>query len=870
MSKFANILAAVLVGIVLLPASGQAETERLFSLDDVLKLEGVSSVAFDPAGEKVVLQKTPSYEEIGTYANYQYIHSHMTKLMVRHIDDRGGVRQLFPQDDGAGYFLYEGEGRGFSPDGNRLIVYRWDKDDIDVGVFDFSRNKVRWLALTPVVDPVIGANLIWLSSEEFLISTLPEEGGYSRITRHFLMSRILNKGWDDAVAGDKPTAKVHVSKPPEAGGNVERASDFRDGALVLVNARTGSVKAVAEGVYSSMKRSPDGRYVAAMRNGGVLQSIRDYPILVYDLSRYRLQPVVFDTQAMTRPHVLCNNCDAYATRADWSSDSEKVVFFLRHVEDYWNKGRLAVYRPSDKQLSYLDHAGLDLAPHASNGRLAAPDRPAWLGERLAVFASPVKGRAGPAKKWRDRAAFHIAEESPHGEPLDLGRADWYLLDPDGRHENLTAGFKTVSHRLYGETADAFVIHADDALWRIDADRRKTNLTAGVSDAVSIYEHRLWQEDYSVAHNLEQDVALTVESGGKTALYAFNLATGAVDKIHDDFEAIGAVKGFSLPGRAAIVGAFNGYMEHINLIDLQANEQETLFELNRHLRDVSSLRQETITYAFEVDGETRELTSCVTLPPDWTPGKTYPTIVEDYPLARGKCPKFTGVGSVSSNFAPLISRGYVHLNVGHDPALLSSPASPDPLENLAAMTLAAVEAAGGEGYVDPQRMGLYGLSYGGIGSLRIAIDTDVFKAVVSKVGMANFASAYAGRSMISAVTGRATRAGATGHFETATSNSTVFMAGATPWGEPDAYVEASPFFAADKIMTPLMLMHAELDQAGTDSYRQMFEAMNRLRKEAVYIEYRGEGHALASPANIRHQFHAIADWFDTHVRGGAPE
>ena len=137
-------------------------------------------------------------------------------------------------------------------------------------------------------------------------------------------------------------------------------------------------------------------------------------------------------------------------------------------------------------------------------------------------------------------------------------------------------------------------------------------------------------------------------------------------------------------------------------------------------------------------------------------------------------------------------------------------------------------------------------------------------------MANFASAYAGRSMISAVTGPATRAGTTSHFETAASNSTIFMAGATPWSEPEAYVEASPFFAADRITTPLMLMHAELDQAGTDSYRQMFEAMNRLRKEAVYIEYRGEGHSLASPANIRHQFHAIADWFDTHVRGEAPE
>ena len=125
-------------------------------------------------------------------------------------------------------------------------------------------------------------------------------------------------------------------------------------------------------------------------------------------------------------------------------------------------------------------------------------------------------------------------------------------------------------------------------------------------------------------------------------------------------------------------------------------------------------------------------------------------------------------------------------------------------------------------------------------------------------------------MISAVTGRSTEAGTTAHFETAAMSAPLFMSGATPWGDPDAYVETSPFFSADKITTPLMLIHGELDQAGTDSYRQMFEAMNRLRKEAVYIEYRGEGHSLASPANIRHQFHAIADWLDQHVRGEALE
>ena len=178
----------------------------------------------------------------------------------------------------------------------------------------------------------------------------------------------------------------------------------------------------------------------------------------------------------------------------------------------------------------------------------------------------------------------------------------------------------------------------------------------------------------------------------------------------------------------------------------------------------------------------------------------------------------------------------------------------------------MDAAAAQGYIDPDRVGLYGLSMGGVGVLRIVADTGRFKAAASLNGIADFASGYSAVATLPAVTGRTTEHGSAGFYESPFFP--LYMGGKTPWRDPQGYVEASPYFAVDRIATPLLLIHSELDQADVGQYRQMFEALSRLRKEAVYIEYRGEGHGLSSPANIRHKLRTLADWYDKHLKPAA--
>ncbi len=71
---------------------------------------------------------------------------------------------------------------------------------------------------------------------------------------------------------------------------------------------------------------------------------------------------------------------------------------------------------------------------------------------------------------------------------------------------------------------------------------------------------------------------------------------------------------------------------------------------------------------------------------------------------------------------------------------------------------------------------------------------------------------------------------------------------------------------DAIHTPLLLMHGDLDD--TVSFQQaegMFTALSRLSKDAVFVRYWGEGHAVATtPGNIRDYYGRLFAWYDRYI------
>jgi len=146
------------------------------------------------------------------------------------------------------------------------------------------------------------------------------------------------------------------------------------------------------------------------------------------------------------------------------------------------------------------------------------------------------------------------------------------------------------------------------------------------------------------------------------------------------------------------------------------------------------------------------------------------------------------------------------------------------------------------FVDRTKIGNIGASYGGFMTQYLITQTDLFSASVSHAGISNIAS-YWGEGYW----GYSYSAGAS--------------AGSYPWNNPDLYVRQSPLFSADKINTPLLLLHGTADtNVPIGESIQMYNALKLLGKEVEFIQVEGENHAIYDYDKRIAWNNAIYSWF----------
>ena len=166
----------------------------------------------------------------------------------------------------------------------------------------------------------------------------------------------------------------------------------------------------------------------------------------------------------------------------------------------------------------------------------------------------------------------------------------------------------------------------------------------------------------------------------------------------------------------------------------------------------------------------------------------------------------------------------------------------------------------EGFVDPDRIGVQGHSWGGYQIAYMITKTDMFAAAEAGAPVANMTSAYGGIRWGS---------GMSRMFQYERTQSRI---GGTLWESTMEYLHNSPLFFADKIETPLLMMHNDEDGA-VPWYQgiEMFVAMRRLGKPAWLLNYNGEDHGLGRKANQQDWAIRMQQFFDHHLAGApAPE
>jgi dipeptidyl aminopeptidase/acylaminoacyl peptidase len=144
------------------------------------------------------------------------------------------------------------------------------------------------------------------------------------------------------------------------------------------------------------------------------------------------------------------------------------------------------------------------------------------------------------------------------------------------------------------------------------------------------------------------------------------------------------------------------------------------------------------------------------------------------------------------------------------------------------------------YVDGQRMGAAGASYGGYMMNWMLGHTDRFKAIVSHAGVYNAASMY-GSTEIPWFMEE--------HFN------------GVPWAAAEGYEKFSPHKYAANFKTPTLVSHGELDyRVPVAQGFELFTTLQRLKVPSRFLYFPDENHWVLKPANNKLWYEEVNSWF----------
>lgn len=263
----------------------------------------------------------------------------------------------------------------------------------------------------------------------------------------------------------------------------------------------------------------------------------------------------------------------------------------------------------------------------------------------------------------------------------------------------------------------------------------------------------------------------------------------------------------------------------------------LTSLNPELDDVALARTELVEY-LDVDGNT--LYGILYYPADYEPGRAYPLVAEVYE-------EFFDNG-FNENMNLITAQGWL----GFRPSVRFEEGYPG--EAWLKAVPSAINKLIERGLVDPERVGVYGQSYGGYAVNLLITQTDRFAAAANVSGKVNIIS-FLGDSP--KITTRNYAAAEVGQDRI----------GATLWEQPHKYIAHSAVMFADRIDTPLLMLSGEGDwNVPATNQREMYYALRRLGKEVVWVHYTAGGHGAgraSTVADFHDHWQRMFDWFAEH-------
>jgi dipeptidyl aminopeptidase/acylaminoacyl peptidase len=237
------------------------------------------------------------------------------------------------------------------------------------------------------------------------------------------------------------------------------------------------------------------------------------------------------------------------------------------------------------------------------------------------------------------------------------------------------------------------------------------------------------------------------------------------------------------------------------------------------------------------------------PENFDPKRKYPMIVYIYERLSQTLHNFVApTPGTSINIPYYVSNGYLVLT----PDIVYTAGFPG--QSALKCVLPAIDSVVDKGFVNENAIGIQGHSWGGYQIAYMVTQTNRFKAAEAGAPVGNMTSAYSGIRW---------GTGMPRQFQYEQTQSRI---GVPLYRNPQRYVENSPVFYAERVKTPLLLLHNDADDA-VPWYQgiELYLALRRNEKEAYLFNYNGEFHGLRRRYNQKDWTIRMQQFFDHHLK-----
>jgi dipeptidyl aminopeptidase/acylaminoacyl peptidase len=335
------------------------------------------------------------------------------------------------------------------------------------------------------------------------------------------------------------------------------------------------------------------------------------------------------------------------------------------------------------------------------------------------------------------------------------------------------------------------------------------------------------------------------SGDKPFLDRFNLTTGKAQRLFQSGSGYENLVAMLDETGTRILTRRESPTDPPNYYIRTGAELKQLTRFSNPTPQTAGIKKQLVNYK-RADGVPLSFT--LYLPADYTPGTKLPALLWAYPYEFSDADTAGQVTGHDAQAFPQLN--YHQLGVLDGYALLDNAAMPiigdaetvnnTYIEQLVMDAQAAVDKAVEMGVVDRDRVGVFGHSYGAFMTANLLAHSTLFRAAVAESGAYNRTLTPFG-------------------FQTERR---------TFWEVPDIYTKMSPFWFADKIKAPILLIHGEADD-NTGTFP--------IQSERLYAAIRGNGgtvrlvmlpaeaHGYRGKETMEHVLYEELAWFDKYLK-----